>query len=150
MRSRRNRSAPRGEVSFNFTPMIDLVFTLSMFYMLVSKFHSAEQVRMSLPRPDQSQARVEKIPDRVMINCLPSEDPLRGDGVQYALGANPPEPLPEVIDRLTNMRRQAPDLKVIIRADRRLAYAEVRRVMQALARHRIEVLNVVALAGEGG
>lgn len=150
MRSKRSRAAPRRAVSFNFTPMIDLVFTLSMFYMLVSKFHSAEQIRMSLPRPDQSQARVEKIPDRVIINCLPADDPLRGDGVQYALGANPPEPLPIVIDRLAAMQRQSPELKVIVRADRRLAYSDVRRVMQALARHRIEVLNVVALAGEGG
>lgn len=150
MRSKRSRGGPRGAVSFNFTPMIDLVFTLSMFYMLVSKFHTAEQIRMSLPRPEQSQARVEKIPDRVIINCLPAEDPLHGDGVQYALGANPAEPLSDVIDRLAAMRRQTPELKVIVRADRRLNYADVRRVMQALARHRIDVLNVVALAGEGG
>lgn len=149
MRSERSRPHMPSGVSFNFTPMIDLVFTLSMFYMLVSKFHSAEQVRMSLPTPQQSQARIEKMPDRVIINCGLPEPGVEKDLVQYSLGANPPEPLSIVLDRLSLMRQQSPDLKVVIRADRRLEYADVRAVMQGLARLRIPILNVVALADEG-
>lgn len=134
-------------MEFDFTPMIDLVFTLSMFYMLVSRFHSAEQSPMLIPKPEQSQAHVTKIPDKVVINCGLSEA-ADGEAV-YSLGANPPEPLETIAERLAGMKQQSADLKVVVRADRRLPFAQVRSVMEVLARHQIEMLNVAALAGEG-
>ncbi len=60
----------RPPVAFNMTPMIDVVFLLIVFFMLVSTFASAENVRMDLPQPDKSQAVNVKLSDRVVINCL--------------------------------------------------------------------------------
>ena len=48
-----------------------------------------------------------------------------------------------------SMKRAVPSLKVVIRADQRLRYADVRRVMRVIAQHGVEMLNVVAHVGEG-
>lgn len=130
--------------------MVDVIFMLTIFFMLVSRFSSAEQIPMELPKPHESQAKVMKLPKRVVINCRPAQptDPT-GRPVLYSMGPNQPEPLSVIADRLATMRRQSPDLKVVIRADRRLHYADVRAVMRAVARNDIEILNVVAhVAGE--
>jgi biopolymer transport protein ExbD len=145
VRRRRGASA----FSFDFTPMIDLIFTLSIFYMLVTRFHSAEQVPMLVPKPDRSQATVEKIPERIVINCrLAEPEDATDEEVAYSIGPNRPEPLPVIADRLAALKQQSPGLKVILRADRRLNYASVRAVMRVLARENIEMLNVVAQAGK--
>ena len=51
-------------------------------------------------------------------------------------------------DRLAAMKAVIPDIKVIVRADRRLRYADVRAVMGVIARNQIELLNVVAHVAE--
>ena len=69
MRYRRKRSRTSSTLGFSATPLIDLIFTLSIFYMLISRFSTDEQTPMVLPRPHQSQAVVPKMPDRAVINC---------------------------------------------------------------------------------
>ena len=46
------------------------------------------------------------------------------------------------------MKREFPDMKVVIRADRRIRYADVLAVMREVSRQHIEMLNVAAIAGE--
>ena len=136
-------------LGFNATPMVDVIFLLTIFFMLVSRFSSAEQVPMDLPEPEDSQARVTRMPERVVVNCRPSDprDPSRGT-VLYSIGPNQPEPLAVVAERLAAMKQKTPELKVVVRADRRLAYADVRTVMRVIARCGIEMLNVVAHVSE--
>lgn len=142
--NRENRR-PSPMMGFNATPMVDVIFLLTIFFMLVSRFSSAEQVRMELPKPDESQARVARMPVRVVINCRLADidDPL-GRSVLYSIGPNRPEPLWVISDRLALMQRETPGVKVIVRADRRLTYADVRPVMKMIAQNGIEMLNVVA------
>ena len=129
--------------------MVDVIFILTIFFMLVSRFSSEELVPMDLPKPEKSQAKVARIPDRVVVNCRPADptDPM-GERVAYSLGPNRAEPLPTIAARLALLKRESPDVKVLIRADRRLRYAAVRAVMQILAENRIEMLNVVAHVAE--
>jgi biopolymer transport protein ExbD len=149
MRRGRRQGAAAAALDFNFTPMIDMIFTLSVFYMLVTRFHSAEQVPMLVPKPEQSEARMAKLTDRIVVNCtVPDAKEFPGRAVAYSIGPNRPEPLAEIAERLAAMKQQSPGLKVILRADRRLPYAHVRAVMQVLAHHRIEMLNVAAQVGE--
>ena len=64
------------------------------------------------------------------------------------LTLNRPESLNVLSDRLASMKAVIPDIKVIVRADRRLAYDDVRAVMRIIAQHDIELLNVVAHVAE--
>lgn len=144
---RRRRSTP----GFNMTAMVDVVFLLIIFFMLVSQFASAEHVPMELPKPERSQAVKTKLSDRVVINCLlavPSA-PATG-GVAYSIGPLRVSSLDELSARLAAAKAANPNLQVVIRADRRLPYRTVHAVMEVVAEHRIEVMNLVAHVGEGG
>jgi len=136
-------------VGANLTPTIDVIFTLTIFFMLVTRFNSAEQVPMELPKPDDSRARVVSLPQRVVINCrAESAVDAAPTPVLYSIGPNRPEPLAVISDRLAALKQQAPGLKVVVRADRRIHYRHVRAVMRVIAGHNIEMLNVVAHVSE--
>ena len=137
-------------MGFNAIPMVDVIFLLTIFFMLVTRFSSAEQVPMELPKPTDSQASVVRMPERVVINCrLADPDDPTGRSVLYSIGPNQPRPLYVIAERLAALKRESPALKVVLRADRRLRYADVRAMMRVIAENRIEVMNVVAhIAGE--
>ena len=149
MRHGHNRRRALTGLEFNATPMIDVFFLLTIFFMLVSKFSSAEQVPMQLPEPADSRAKVARLPERVVINCRLADpsDP-RGGTVLYSIGPNRPEPLEVIGDRLAAMKLESPEIKVVVRADRRLYYEDVRAVMHVIAQNGIEMLNVVAHVAE--
>ena len=148
MRHRHDRHSSSVFSAASATPLVDMIFTLSMFYMLVAEFHAVEQVPMNLPRPQSSQAAVARIPERIVINCHTADpDGTTGASVRYSIGPNLPESLGAISDRLAAARLQSPELNVVVRADRRLRYGDVRAVMRVAARNRIEVLNVAAQVG---
>lgn len=150
MRRRRDESQSSEVFSFNATAMVDVIFLLTIFFMLVTRFSSAEQIPMQLPKPDESHAEITRMGDRVIINCrLADSSDDSGRLAVYSVGPNRPEPLSVISERLATMKRSIPDLAVVIRADRRLHYAEVRAVMGEVARHGIDLLNVVAHISEG-
>ena len=136
-------------MAFNATPMVDVIFLLTIFFMLVARFSSAEQLPMELPDPQASRAKIVKMPERVVINCrLAEPDDPSGASVLYHVGPNLPVPLAVIGERLAAMKRESPELKVVIRADRRLRYADVRAVMRVIADSGIDLLNVAAHVGE--
>jgi len=136
-------------LDFNATPMVDVIFMLTIFFMLVTRFSSAEQVPMDLPRPDHSVARVPTGSERVTVNCRLANpaDPAYSD-MLVSVGPNQPEPLMVIGDRLLVLKQETPGLQVIVRADRRLPYAQVRQVMRMIAARGIEMFNVVAHVSE--
>jgi len=137
-------------MGFNATAMVDVIFMLTIFFMLVTRFSEAELIPMKLPAPDQSQASPESLPERVVINCrLDERLGGSGDDALFSIGPNQPEPLNVLSDRLASMKRASPGLKVVIRADRRLPYHAVRRAMRMVASHGIEMLNVSAHVDDG-
>ena len=149
MKHTRSQRHAQTTLAFNATPLVDVIFLLTIFFMLVTRFSSAEQVPMQLPKPDESVAEVVKMKDRVIINCrLADPEAGRAGGVLYAIGPNRPESPGTLADRLTAMKAIMPDIKVIVRADRRLSYADVRAVMRVIAQNQIELLNVVAHVAE--
>ncbi len=146
MRFTRHHRRPRNAMVVNLTPMVDVIFLLTIFFMLVSRFSSAEQIPMELPKPEDSQADVARLPERVLINCRPAD--LQGEAVLYSIGPNSPEPLDVIASRLVSMKAAMPRLQVVVRADRRIRYADVRAVMRIIAGAGIEILNVVAHVDE--
>ncbi len=149
MRYGRHRRLSLTLMTFNATPMVDVFFLLTIFFMLVTRFSSAEQVPMELPKPADSRAGVVRMPERVVINCrLADVDDPGGRTVLYSIGPNPPRPLAVIAEQLAGLKRESPGLKVVLRADKRLPYEDVRAVMRVIADNRIEVLNVVAHVAE--
>jgi len=134
-------------IAFNMTPMIDVVFLLIVFFMLVSAFASAENVPMHLPDPQRSRARNVDLANRLVINCFPIDPAAPASGVLYRVGPNRPQSLAEISAALLAARDTIPDLQVVIRADRRLPYTDVREVMKLVADHGIENMNIVAHVG---
>lgn len=137
-------------MEFNATPMVDVFFLLTIFFMLVSRFSSAEQIPLELPKPFDSRAEVTKLPERVIINCrLANPSNPAESEVLYSIGPNRPESLGMISDRLASMKLASSDLHVIVRADKRLTYGHVRAVMRIIAQNGIDMLNVVAHVSEG-
>jgi len=137
-------------IAFNFTPLIDVMMLLTIFFMLVARFTTSEHLPLELPRPKESLAQSQKLPDRVIINCRPL-DPQRADGgVVYSIGPNDPEGLADISEHLRLLKRSSPNPSVLIRADRRLGYGAVRALLRVVAENDIPVLNVAAIVGENG
>lgn len=133
------------------TPMVDVVFLLIIFFVLVSTFTSAERIAMELPKPHESQAKNIKLTDRVIINVQLLDPGSPGPAkVGYSIGPARVESLGSIAERLALHARLVPDLKVIIRADRRVEYGAVRRVMEIVAENGIEKMNMVAHVSNGG
>lgn len=137
----RYRRAERDALQFNMTPLIDCAFLLLTFFMLTSHFASAEKLEMDLPRPHESQATDRRPPERIIVNVYP-----RGEGQDPGLRLGPVDldSLDELNTRLSAMSRPGTKLEVILRADRRLAYREVRRVMEVIAANHLTRLQVAA------
>ncbi|MFQ5490236.1 MAG: ExbD/TolR family protein [Phycisphaerae bacterium] len=149
MTSLRSQHVRRPPVGFNMTPMIDVVFMLIIFFMLVSTFASVENLEMDLPDPDHSQAAKVKLSDRVVVNCLLATPANPAGRVIYSVGPLRVGSLDELTAALAAAKAATPNLQVVLRADRRLPYSAVRQVMQTIARNRIEVMNIVAHVREG-
>jgi biopolymer transport protein ExbD len=142
---RRKHGNPQSMWRFNMTPLIDVTFLLLTYFMLASHYASAEKPDMDVPRPDLSQALDRKLEDKIIVNLL------------YRGQSNPPEltygPVPvasveELSSRLGELAGRNPNVQVVLRADRRLKYGQVRQVMEIIASHRLSHLQVVAELGE--
>lgn len=146
-RSRRFQRGGSG-VAFNYTPLIDVFMLLTIFFMLVARFTTDEQATLLLPNPEESQAQIPRLPAKVVINCRPTDMSDPQSPILYSIGPNSPSDLATISDQLGAIRRQAPDVSVVVRADRRIRYEHVRAVMQEVARNNIASLNVAALIEE--
>ena len=124
----------------NMTPMIDVTFLLLTFFMLASHFASAEKLDIELPRPDRNQAVDERFPDKVILNVVD-----RGDDAEpmWTVGAVRVGSLAELADRLDRIAEADRQVQVILRADRRLRYGQVRQVMEVVADSGLTRLQVV-------
>ena len=117
----------RGEVDFNMTPMIDVVFLLIIFF-LVSSHLAKQESQMPLPLPQAisgSQAVNDEKP-RVVVN-------VRGDGQIILAGRQ--IPVEQLQQRLQNeLSHSNQDLEIRIRGDRNVPYQFVEPILLAAAR----------------
>ncbi|MCL4204507.1 MAG: biopolymer transporter ExbD [Pirellulaceae bacterium] len=116
-----------GDLGFNMTPMIDVVFLLIIFF-LVSSHLAKQEVQMPLPLPTAANGArpVETAARRLTINVL-------GDG--RLLLAGKPVETDELRQRLAAARAESgADLEVRVRGDRTVAYRHVESILLACAR----------------
>jgi len=129
----------------NMTSMVDIVFLLIIFFVLVSQFISADNILVELPEPDKSLAKAVELPDRVVLNCRNAGRTPEGIArVQYLLGPISIETTAELEQRLRAVKEARPEVQVLLRADRNVTYYGVRAAMQAVAKAGIEIMNIAA------
>lgn len=145
------RSRREVTIDLNAVPMIDVIFMLVVFFVLVGRLAHEQNVPMKLPFPSDSQASPQRSAEPIVLNCRPANAADSHSEVLYSLGPNPPEPLEQIGQRLGAMKAAegaGGGLQVVIRADKRLRFADVRAAMQAVAALNIPMLNVAVGAKE--
>lgn len=135
------RQQKRSLWQFNMTPLIDVTFLLLTYFMLASHFSTNERPDMKVPVPDSSQAVEKQFEDRIVINMIHAGD---ATAPRLTFGAVDVDSVEELSSRLLALGQSNPGVEVILRADRRLEYGEVRKVMETVAGANLGKLQVVA------
>lgn len=119
-----SRHAHGGDVGFNMTPMIDVVFQLIIFFLL-SGHLVKQEAQMSLPLPSAisgEKQRVDTAP-RLTINILANGD--------LVMAGRPVAPN-ELTDRMRQrFAETGPDLEVVIRCHRESTYEHTETIMKS-------------------
>jgi biopolymer transport protein TolR len=131
------RNAVRAEI--NVTPLVDVCLVLLIIFMVVTPLFNAVQLPEA-PEPEPSgtePARAKVIlsygpPVAVRIDDDPN--PLDDAGLAILLGA---------------LHRTDPRREIALRADRRLPYAEVKRILRAIQEARFPAVGLVAERSAG-
>lgn len=112
-----------GDDEVPMAPMIDMVFLLLIFFMVASNLNQMEKVEIDVPVAEN--AKVAKdMQSRRTITVK--------NGGQIYLGNRPSE-LEEVGPAIRDHLKKVPGLKIFLRADKSVEFAQVRDVMKACA-----------------
>lgn len=125
------------EASIDMTPMIDVVFNLLIFFMLVNQMVSIERAELALPLADQAQEEqdIESAETQLIINVHKTgKYEISGEMKdQYTL-----EP---AIKNEANLAGKDKDgtskLKVLIRADKDLTFEYIRAILSICAKYNV-------------
>ncbi|MGB2966204.1 MAG: biopolymer transporter ExbD [Phycisphaerae bacterium] len=139
------KSRGGGEVGFNMTPMIDIIFNLLIFFMLISQFEQLKIEPVTLPVARAAESKDPREYVNVVINIV--KDPsssyggivkIMGDVVSSDIsrGIENSE-LAQLLIRKKETKGKR-ELNVILRADEDIAYEDVARVMLCAGRAGIE------------
>lgn len=114
----------RGDVGFNMTPMIDIVFQLIVFFLVASHLAQQEtQLALALPDAQTGRPVADTSTRRVLVNVqssgelLLSGEPVSADDLQQRIGVE--------------ARSHGADVEVRIRADRRVPYRVIEPILTA-------------------
>ena len=133
------------------TPIIDVVFLLIIFFMLVCQFIAAEQFQVEVPDQISSAEKVEPQEDEPLtITVMAGED----DGVVCAIGS---EKLGDVngknlalliqsaIDQAL-LQESVPDETVRLRCDKSMTFGQVKYILSGISKSKAANLDWAVLA----
>jgi biopolymer transport protein ExbD len=145
------RAKGGGEIGFNMTPMIDIIFNLIIFFMLISQFQQLEIEDVVLPEAEAAKVMDYSQYRNIVINIIKGktssldavvkvmgremnvlEPYTRSDGSQTVGG----ELTAYLVDAAS--KGDKANLNVILRADADVPYEDVARVMLAAGAAGIE------------
>lgn len=157
--ARRRRHREPVAIELNLTSMMDVVFLLIIFFILVTNYATADLPPLEPPEPTPSRAIDDERPNARLINVVPqraapAEDATESETIalriaDHVLFLNQKYPLNEVgltalTTRLAEIKQAMPELEVDLRADRALAFDQVEPVMKAVTAAGIARVNLVA------
>jgi biopolymer transport protein ExbD len=132
----------------NLTPLIDVVFLLIIFFMLVAQITRQRVVDLELPSIEDSVASDIDAERRAVVNVVPEAlvDRYGGD---YRLGSNAygrgEAGLARLAADLRARAERAPDTSVLLRASRDEAYERVFPALRAAAMADIASVELVVI-----
>jgi biopolymer transport protein ExbD len=140
----------RGSVGFNMTPMIDVVFLLIIFFMLVSRFISENQFNVSVP--DQIQTVSESESDKggpltITVGPDQTNEPICMVGSQRLAMVNGKE-MAILIESAVNdalSQRKSKDKTVRLRCDKSIPFGLVKYILAGVSKSRAENLEWAVL-----
>lgn len=135
---------PRKKPDINLTPMLDLVFQLIVFFLLVTNFSSAQLPPMEPPEPEDSQAYVSPDREKLIVNVLPEGASGRARSVRVGITQIEAGDYGELTRLLEDELARSEQMEVDLRADARIEYGNVRPVMSAITAAGISRINLVA------
>ena len=150
------------EFPMDMTPMIDVVFQLIIFFMLLMDMSTKELEVLKLPK---SKEAVEDKPDpkdpRPIVNILPDGkivvkaevmyDPDKDDGykrlTEYLMGRA--RLMKDAwIDENDHSKGKAPDRPILVRADQSTPFKYVQKVMEVCGKKDIQIWKIELAAGQ--
>ncbi|MEN8128380.1 MAG: biopolymer transporter ExbD [Planctomycetota bacterium] len=138
--------------TFDMTPIIDVVFLLIIFFMLVAQFIAAEQFKVSVPdeiKTAQNQPET-KEKQSLTITVLPDDE----QGVVCAVGSEKMAPvggkdmkllITSVINDYLAEHKPA-DKTVRLRCDRSISFGHVKYILAGISQSRAENLDWAVLS----
>jgi len=144
------RSAPRVS-QLNIIPLIDVVFQLLVFFMVVSQVVSVEQEPMRLPSPTENQAREKHHADRLVVNLFSNAS---GRIDRITVNAQVVADLPALVDLFLRQKSifAANQTPVILRADKSLHFDQIEPILKAMSNVGVTRIEIApeSRAGAGG
>lgn len=135
-------------VEANMTPMIDVVFLLIIFFMLVSQIQRARLVELELPEIENAAAATPPRDSVLVINIVPGA----GDTGAYRLGTlefnDDLTGRDALVRHLVRERERRTDPVVLVRADRTEPYERVHPVLQAVSEAGLARVHLLTLSEE--
>ncbi|MDF7806826.1 biopolymer transporter ExbD [Pontiellaceae bacterium B12219] len=115
------KSPARDDVAIDMGPMIDLVFLLLIFFMVASVVTELEKVEIEIP--ESSHAKVpEDTKNRMMLSI---------DANNQVYVGTSPVTIEELKDMINVELDLNPELRILIRADKRVEYKTCKDIMIA-------------------
>jgi biopolymer transport protein ExbD len=158
-------SARRG-FQFNMTPMIDVVFILITFFMLICRTIGQENYKMTIPDecataelPEQNEEQVFTVSvffPPYSLETGGSESPAKKANPVFAVRAevfdpqspayqaNPNLLIADMAQQISQAAKKKEAEMVHLRADKNLTYGQVQMALQALAQAKIRTVRLAA------
>ncbi|MHB1156919.1 MAG: ExbD/TolR family protein [Phycisphaerales bacterium] len=135
-----------GPIELQLTSMMDVVFQLIIFFILVNNFVSQDLPDMEPPEPKHSRAVLLENASVRVVNVLPdAAKPGFADYIQYASTKLTLQRSNVLTEMLVDEKRKIPSLEVSLRVDKSVRFDQVQPVMQAITNAGIARINLVAL-----
>ena len=121
-------------IGANLTSMIDIIFLLVVFFVLVSRISEVEQIPLELPEPNNPATSNASDQARAIVN-MPADADGSATIIRLNTGEFPADATGiDIFTReLANILQRNPELEITLRADRRLDFRDVAATMNAIS-----------------
>lgn len=141
-----------GGISPNLTPMVDVVFLLIVFFIVVAQITSNERLKLTPPAIADAQTVDPGEERRVIINIVP-ENQIAEIGGDFLLAGelfrDDDAGRADLTDRLAVIRARNDRIAVSVRADRTERYDRAHHALRACAHAGVMRVNLIAEPIEG-
>lgn len=159
--ARKSRREPAPEGGMDMTPMIDIVFNLIIFFMIVSELSNVTVEQLQLPFADRAKnpktdpgMQIDKV---LQVNVMPQKGLIKVRGAGYTMEPSLIGTYPSLVDFLkieaAGYEREAPEapgqqppskMRVNIRADKEVPFKYVQHVFEACQQNGIYMTSIAA------